>query len=360
MKKTIIIILLLVCFRQAAYTTEQLPDLLVYNGNKLSLATGWGHPSPLETYFKQNEIKSPFQMQSTANYRGHIATWEIRGNKFLLKEIKVRDEIYKPDKYAIKSKSDTLIQEDVVLADWFTGVLSCYSEKKPKETYFFYVRKGEVIDRQIITEKDYKKIEKLSEKDTTNQEIMHKYAMLVLNQNYISYYFRLSSEDQILKDETKGRFLSKQGSSPILGLFENDPTNWPYNWENFEKNGAPDCTWITENNKIYLTNIGLRTGTGFYEVGRFEVPLNEIFTTEIENNRVYADWLSGIYLIQYGEEKEDTLLPGFKEFKISSVTYTRIVAGLIVEEYTVPANYLQKGIPEDVDPGLKKILEELE
>ncbi|MDH6308516.1 hypothetical protein M2451_000827 [Dysgonomonas sp. PFB1-18] len=355
--RKILLILLLFTYALIIGATEQVPDQLIYNGKKISLYTGWGHPSPLQTYFQQNDIKYPFTMLSTANYRGHIATWEIKDNKFLLNEIKVRDDIYKPEKYDIKSISDTIIPGGRVLADWFSGVLQCSTEK---QSYYFYIRYGEVIDEQVITEKDFKKIQNLSEKDTTNHELMRKYSMLYLNQNYISYYFRLSSEDKISNGDKSGRFITRKGFSPILGYFGNDHMKWPYNWENFEKSGAPDCIWTVEKNKVYLAQVGLRTGTGFYEVTRFEVPLDELFPTGIDNIKVYADWLTGIYMIQHGEEKEDTLLPGFTEFKIDNITYVRIINGLLIEEYTVPADYTRNGIPEDADSGLKKILEELQ
>lgn len=359
--KKIIFIILLVMSVKFTYATEQVPDKLLYNGKSFSLATGWGHPSPLQTFFYQKDIKSPFPVRSTANYRGHIATWEINEDKFFLKEIKVGDETDKPEKYDIRSKSDTIITNGTIWADWFTGVLSCYTEKNSKDSYLFYIRDGIVIDEQVITEKDYKKIEKLSEKDTTNHELMRKYAILILNQNYISYYFRLSTGgDQISIENKVSRFTNNQGFSPILGLFDNNHSYWPYNWENFEKSGAPSCKWVAENNKIYLTEIELNTGTSFFEVSTMTVPLDELFTTEIINDRVYADWLSGIYTIQHGEEKEDNLFPGMKEFKVEDITYLRIESGLILEEYTVSADYLKKGIPEDANSGLKKILEELE
>jgi len=57
--------------------TEQVPDYLHFKGLKLTLSTGWGHPSPLQTYYSQNNIDYPFTMLSTANYRGHVAIWEI-------------------------------------------------------------------------------------------------------------------------------------------------------------------------------------------------------------------------------------------------------------------------------------------
>lgn len=355
--KNILAFLAVFLFSHAVWSTEQTPDVLFYKGQKLSLYTGWGHPSPLQTYFQQKEIKYPFVMLSTANYRGHIATWEIENDVLLLTEIKIREDKFKPEKYNIKSESDSIISDGNIFADWFSGVLQCSLKN---ETLYFYVRDGKVVDKQTITEKDLKRITNISEKDTTDHELMRKYSMLYLNQNYISYYFRLSSEDKISNGDKSGRFITKQGFSPMLKLFNNDHTRWPYNWENFEKSGAPYCSWIVENNKIYLSKIGLQTGTSFFEVQQYNVPLEELFNSEIENNKVFADWLSDIYIIQHGEEKEDPLLPGFKEFKMESITYMRVLNGVIIEEYTIPADYTKNGIPDDINPDLKVILDQLQ
>ncbi len=359
MKKITLMTLLWICML-IANATEQMPDYLIYNGQKLSLSTGWGHPSPLQTYFSQNGIKSPFRISSTANYRGHVATWEISDNKFFLKEIKAEGDVYSPEKYNIRSQSDSINKDGMVFADWFTGVLNCYEGRDAKESYFFYVRYGEVIDSQIITQNDYEKIGNISEKDTTNHELMEKYRILVLNENYISYYFRLSLDnDLITVGDERGQFMGKSGNSPLLEYFDNDPMKWPYNWENFQKSGAPKCEWDIVDDKLYLAGIKLVTGTGFYEAPSIDVPLEEVFN-HLENDKVFADWLSGIFIMKHGKEEKDTLLPAFEEFKVTGLTYMRIAKGMVLEKYTVPADFGQKGvIPEDTEPGLKKMLEEL-
>ena len=42
-------ILILMVIPAAALATEQEPDILFCDGLELSLRTGWGHPSPLQT-----------------------------------------------------------------------------------------------------------------------------------------------------------------------------------------------------------------------------------------------------------------------------------------------------------------------
>jgi hypothetical protein len=45
MGKVHFLILFLIC-SSIIYATEQYPDYLYFQGKKLTLSTGWGHPSP--------------------------------------------------------------------------------------------------------------------------------------------------------------------------------------------------------------------------------------------------------------------------------------------------------------------------
>ena len=291
MKRLILILMTLIC-SNFIKATEQMPDYLYFGNKKLILHTGWGHPSPLQTYYYQNNLDYPFQVLSTANYRGHVAIWEITDGKLYLKEIQIRKDSFAPTKYNVKSQKADFNQDNSVFADWFSGVISC----RDKNSYYFHIRYGEVIDTQILSEKDYKKIRGISKKDTSNHELMNKYFMLLLNQNYISYYFRLNEDDEISMNDKQGRFNNRIGYSPLLEFYSNDHMQWAYNWENFEKNGAPHCKWIIMGDEIYLEDIQLYSGSGFYEIEKDSVNLEDIFNENIANNKVFADWLNGIYI----------------------------------------------------------------
>lgn len=364
--KQLIITYILSIMAFSAQATEQMPDILFYNGKELSLHTGWGHPSPLQTYYSQNNIKYPFQMWHTANYRGHIAVWKIENDKFYITEVQIEErkgkagnfrtemKKYKPAHFNIKSQSDSLSKDNKVFADWFSGVLSCFGKK---DSYYFYVKRGNVVDVQIITEKDYKKIQKISEKDTSNIELMNKYKMLFLNRNYIAYYYRLNEKDSITFN-SKGGYLSRRAEgSPLLAYYSNDHTKWPYNWENHEKTGAPNCKWIIEDSKIYLTTIQLYSGTGFYEIDKDNIKLEDIFAKEVVNKKVLGEWISGIYTVEHGKEVESEF--GYKRFEPFEYTFLRIKNGIVIEKYTVSKDFDFKKIPDDASPGLKKIIEEL-
>ena len=354
MKKVIVILIFLTC-SNLVKATEQMPDYLYYNGKKLTLHTSWGHPSPLQTYYYQNNLEYPFSFWSTANYRGHIATWEIVDDKLFLKEIAVRDSVFVPQKYGLKSQNEEYNSGHSVFADWFSGMITC---QEKKNSYFFYVRYGEVKTSDTFSEKDFKKISKISAKDTTNHELMKKYFTLVLNDNYISYYFRLNEEDNVFINGQKGRFTNKMSNSPLLEFYSNDHMRFPYNWENFEKNGAPNCTWSVVDNKVYLDQVQLYSGTSFFEMRKDSVDLKDLFEDNIVNNQVFADWLNGVYVIKYGTEKQDAIFPAFKEFTPTEYAYLRIKDGVIEELYTVPSDFNFRNIPENTDPKLKQILDE--
>lgn len=362
MKKLIFIIALIINIG-LLFATEQEPDVLYYNGIKLSLSTGWGHPSPLETYYSQNKIEYPFTMLSTANYRGHVAVWEISDEKLFLKEIHIEKAKITPEEFNVKSQLDSLSSKDKVFADWFTGVIIGQERNKKnnwevEKSFYFYVKYGEIINTQELTKKDFRLIEKISEKDTSNHDLMAKYSMLYLNNNYISYYFRLHENDTIIID-TKGGYLNgNSGLSPLLLYFENDHMKWPYNWENFEKSGAPFCTWNINNDSLLLTNIELHTGTDFFSIDKHSVDLIDVFPDRLIGDKVFGDWVSGIFVIRHGANVEDKLIPGYFEFKASEFTYIRLKDGIVLEKYTVPADFDIENIASDTDEGLKKIINE--
>ena len=76
----------------AATATEQYPDIIEYGKKKYELYVDWGHPSPLQTLYIRTNTESPFKGYSTANYRGHIATWRIRDGKLYLVSVNTQKQ----------------------------------------------------------------------------------------------------------------------------------------------------------------------------------------------------------------------------------------------------------------------------
>jgi len=312
------------------YATEQQSDILFYNNEKLTIDIGWGHPSPLQTYYQQNGLSYPFRMLHTANYRGHIATWKIIDGKFFITKIEIEDNEYSPKKYNVKSIDNTFSTDNQVFADWFTGVLVC--QKRKNKNYW-------------------------KEKDTTNTSLMSKHSLLYLNQSYIGYYFRLHDKETIQINNKQGYLNSRKGYSPVLEKYENNHFDWPYNWENFELNGTPNATWQVLGDKLVITELHLNQGLNFDGPERYRIELSEVFPEEsIDNSNVIANWLNGIYLASFGEEVADELMPEMKHFKENEFIIMRIENGTVKEKYTIPSEFDFENVPEDTEESIKKII----
>jgi hypothetical protein len=360
MKKIATLLLLLGCFLKAI-ATDQVPDILLLDNLKLTLHTGWGHPSPLQTYFYQNNIAYPFNMLSTANYRGHIATWVIKNDRFYLKEIDVDSKTFLPANFGIKSITSSTVA-DLVFADWFSGIIeSNKTDEKDKwkiiSTYYFQVRHGEIISMSEITKKDFEKISKISAQDTTNKELMTKYKLLILNRNYIAYYYRLNENDLIQYNNRECHLNTGISRlSPIYGYYSNLHLSWPYNWENLEKCGAPNCKWKILNDSLMLTDVQLYSGLRFDSINKENIELDLLFPGKVENKRVFASWVTGIHLIIFGVDS--TYAFGLEDFKPKEYTYCRLEKGIVRETYSIPSDFDLKKNEDNLDPKLKRLIKE--
>ena len=138
------VLFIIVFFSLNVFATQQQNDIIEYKGNQSELAVGWSYPSPLQAYFvgdKENDY--PFEELHTANYRGHIAKWEIEDEKLFLTKVVIPSSPFKKtekDKPIKLSKilPNKYISENRAFASWFTGQLLIKStpfEKKHKSEY---------------------------------------------------------------------------------------------------------------------------------------------------------------------------------------------------------------------------------
>jgi hypothetical protein len=109
------------------WSTEQMPD--VFEGKEVptEVVTDWSYLSPLEHYFHRTAINSPFEPMHTANYRGHVAHWALKGNQLLLTKIMVEREGREFDAELVKYDLSKLFNAEQpktdVAATWFSGAL---------------------------------------------------------------------------------------------------------------------------------------------------------------------------------------------------------------------------------------------
>ena len=137
-----------------------------------------------------------------------------------------------------------------MFADWFSGVIKCY-DSYSETNYYFHIRNVNIVNTQILTDVNFMGMKKKKVLDSNLTDV------LILYQNYISQYYRLDEKDSITIENESEHLIGNNYLSPLLLYFSNDHIKFPYNWENHEKNGTPNCKQIIENGEIYLTEIHL-------------------------------------------------------------------------------------------------------
>lgn len=121
------------------FATQQQNDVIEYKGIHSELDISWSSPSPLEAYFVGDKKKDyPFEELHTANYRGHIATWQIIDKKLILTEVVAPASLFRSTGKAKPIKLTKIlpgkyISENKAFAGWFTGHLLIKSTPFEKE-----------------------------------------------------------------------------------------------------------------------------------------------------------------------------------------------------------------------------------
>lgn len=91
--------------------TAQIRDSILYEGQQYSLVT-----EPLRPYLEALGVS--YSGTSTGNYRGYIASWEVRNNKLYLTELKIPGFTPEMDK-----EGDLFPDDERTFAEWYTGKL---------------------------------------------------------------------------------------------------------------------------------------------------------------------------------------------------------------------------------------------
>lgn len=340
-----------------ALATQQAPDILLHNGKELRLEASWAYPSPLETYYKQSGKVSPFKGTSTGLYRGHIATWLIENDYFYLNQIEAKGEIIAPAEIGTglgqKHSSNGSLS-----ADWFSGVLQATEMKYTEDerifvaVNYFNVKHGKVLESVRLTRDELEQTISGEAKSPSLQ----RFAITELYQRYTDYYFRLSTQDEVSWNGKTLKLNSTSGMSPLLELYENDHLNWPFNWNNEAKNGAPNCRWyIDKDNRLFIEKVQILTGSNIYKAEATELPLSEAVPDNKSNQAAFANWVDGVYLLEEGNMVEEY---GYKSFKAEIGHFVRINSGIIEEHYEVDVTASIEQIESSADQNFIKLFEE--
>jgi tetratricopeptide (TPR) repeat protein len=110
MSKHAFIVACLICaFAVTAQATRQIRDIIIYQGEELRI-----DGAPFEAYCEKNRCPH-FPEDSSANWRGYVATWEIESDTLYLIDISTSTGIRLDELF--------LGQEGKIRASWFTGKL---------------------------------------------------------------------------------------------------------------------------------------------------------------------------------------------------------------------------------------------
>lgn len=387
-------ILMLCTVGNSAKATDQYPDYIIINGEKFELYVDWSFPSVLQLYYSATRQHSPFHSWSTANYRGHIATWEIRDSVLYLTQVDSRphhgrsgtyfpdsqkriDTVASPTYFGIHSvNGQPLLADGSVVADWFSGTIvarrflnrddekSYYSKecsKKEKKqakkrlekqkkfnaeagNYYLYVRNGKVMEMHAINQADMKRAREISDKDTSDHEFMRKYIMLYLDQNYRMYHLAQGlALDTVLVNGHGGVFETGESeASLVMGYFDNDPLNWPLNWENFNFCGAPQAQIELIHDSLFITGIQAVSMTGeMFETKATDLPLDSLLPPDVlQNGRLFASWVNGRKTIQY-TVFDDYDEYSRKEFYVDKIQRIEVKDGVVVHSQFYPTTFEQ-------------------
>ena len=157
---SVLMVCLALAIAPAVKATAQLSDLLIVEGKEFTLNT-----NPLETELQKKQWTPPEDaLISSANWRGYLATWEIKDDKLFLKDVSIA-VINPKDEHDDMLKSitgDLYPGAAEVFAEWYTGALIVPDGKMTRYVHMGYgssfdhyqvfrVRAGKVVEHLSMT-----------------------------------------------------------------------------------------------------------------------------------------------------------------------------------------------------------------
>lgn len=156
----VVMLCLAMTLAPAVKATAQLSDRLIVDGKEFALNT-----NPLEAELQKKQWTPPEEaLISSANWRGYLATWEIKGGKLLLKDVTIRvaDPKNSGDYIRKRITRELFPGASEVFAGWYTGALIVPDGKMTRYVHMGYgssfdhyqvfrVRAGQVVEHLSMT-----------------------------------------------------------------------------------------------------------------------------------------------------------------------------------------------------------------
>jgi hypothetical protein len=151
-------------FPGIAFATAQAPDVIRINGEERALNT-----NPLSAYLKRINWRPPEEaVTSSGNWRGYIASWEVKEHKLFLTDVTIRLHEADPGNYIKKSILTDLFPSasDGVFADWHSGALIIPQGKITRYIHMGYgssyesyqilrIVSGQVIEHLVLSSDEF-------------------------------------------------------------------------------------------------------------------------------------------------------------------------------------------------------------
>lgn len=155
-----------------AFATAQEPDRLLLDGEQASL-----HTNPLSGWLEKHaDAMPPRQYDSSGNWRGYVATWEVAGGQLLLRKVEVRERpagAPDPDAEWVERDIAPLLfpGTDPIVATWYSGALVVPRGELVNYVHMGYgsdyenyvvltILKGRVAARRDLTYKQFRDFRK--------------------------------------------------------------------------------------------------------------------------------------------------------------------------------------------------------
>jgi hypothetical protein len=187
----LIVTVLLAVIPILARATAQAPDQITIDGRTERL-----HTNPLSGYLEANPKALPEPtFISSGNWRGYVATWEVRESSLILKKIEIEESAGIDDERKTRDVLPTVFPgKSEVIATWYSGVLVI---PKGDRTHYVHLSYGSTYERYtILVVKDGK----IARRQDLQQEGFERY-----RERSFAEYKKTPEYLAELKDMTEGK-----------------------------------------------------------------------------------------------------------------------------------------------------------
>ena len=133
MKKTLLLVALLLAVPASSWATAQYPDNLIYEGKTVGI-----YSNPLEQYFSKDHPRPMklFDANCSAIWRGYVATWQIEKDKLYL--VRIVEGTCENDAPKIPLSKIFPGKKAPIFAGWFSGTLVAPQGKELRYVHMGY------------------------------------------------------------------------------------------------------------------------------------------------------------------------------------------------------------------------------